>query len=93
MHRNLQWIVRGNETWVCYYEPASKHQSMEWKYTSPRIKKFNSVLSAGRVMVMPFWDFNRPILKHYQDHGQMVNRVQYCDMLEKEMKPTTCSTC
>jgi hypothetical protein len=25
----LQWIFRGDETWVHHYEPASKHQSTE----------------------------------------------------------------
>jgi hypothetical protein len=28
----LQWIFTGNETRVHHYEPASKLQSMEWKY-------------------------------------------------------------
>jgi hypothetical protein len=28
----LQQTITGNETWVHCYEPASKHQSMEWKH-------------------------------------------------------------
>jgi hypothetical protein len=28
----LQWTVTGNEIWVHHHEPASKHQSMEWKH-------------------------------------------------------------
>jgi hypothetical protein len=29
-------------------------------------KKFKSVSSAGKVMLTLFWDFNKPILEHYQ---------------------------
>jgi len=50
----LQWIVTGNETLVHHCEPVSKCQSLDWKHTSPRMKKFRSVLSAGRVMLMLF---------------------------------------
>jgi len=74
----------------CHYEPENKHQSMEWKHTSlPRTKKFKSVPSASKVMLTLFWDFNRPILEHYQDHGQIVSSAQYCVMLKEEFKFTT----
>jgi hypothetical protein len=57
----------------------------------PKTKKFKSVLSAGSVMLTLFWDFNGPILEHYQDCGQMVNGAQCCTMLEEELKPAICS--
>jgi hypothetical protein len=83
----MQQIVTGNETWVHHYEPASKCQSMEWKYTSlPRIKKFKSVPSASIVMLRLFQDFNGPIPEHHQDCGQTVNSAQNCAMLAK-LKP------
>jgi hypothetical protein len=63
-----------DETWVQHYEPASEHQSMKWKDTSsPKTNKFKSVLSASKMMLMLFQDFNGLILKHYQDHGQNVS--------------------
>jgi hypothetical protein len=37
---------------------------------------------------MLVWDSNGSILKHYQDHGQTVNSVQYCPVLGEELKPT-----
>jgi len=58
-------IVTGNETWVHHYEPANKCQSMEWKYISlPRTKKFKSVPSVNKVMLILIWDFSGPIMKH-----------------------------
>jgi hypothetical protein len=35
--------------------------------SSSRTKKFRHVLSASKVTLTQFWDFNGPILKHYQD--------------------------
>jgi hypothetical protein len=85
----MQWIVTGNETQLYHYEPPSKHHNMEWKYTSlSRTKKFKSVPSASKAMLMLFQDFNGPILKHYQDCGQVVSSVWYCAVLEWEFKPT-----
>jgi len=52
----------------------------------PRTKKFRSVSSASKVILMLFWDLNGPILEHYQDHGQVVTSAWYCAMLEEEMK-------
>jgi len=43
-----------------------------------------SVSSASIVMLTLFWDFNGPVLKQYQDHGQMINSARYCTMLEDE---------
>jgi len=50
------------------------------------------VPSTGKVMLMLFWDFNRPIHKHYQNCGQTVNNAQDCATLELELKPTIHNT-
>jgi len=69
---------------VHHYEHASKQQSIKWKHTSsPRTKKFKSVPSADKVMLTFFCDFNRPILEHYQGHGQAINSARYCAVLEE----------
>jgi hypothetical protein len=57
------------------------------RYHHPGTKKFRSVPSAGKMMWMLLWDFNRYIFEHYQDHGQMVNSAWYCALLEEELKP------
>jgi hypothetical protein len=76
-----------------HYEHESKHQSMEFHTSFPRPTKFKSVPSASEVMLTMFWDFNRPILEHYQDCEQMVNSAKYFAMLEEALKPVICSKC
>jgi hypothetical protein len=54
---------------------------MEWKYTSlSRTKKFKSVPSDRKVKLILFWDFNMPILEHYQYHGKKASNAWYCAM-------------
>jgi histone-lysine N-methyltransferase SETMAR len=64
----LNRIITGDETWVHHYEPETKWQSMRWKHTSsPSSKKFKSQSSAGKPLLMVFWDSQGPILEHYME--------------------------
>jgi hypothetical protein len=38
--------------------------------SSPRTRKFKSVLSASKEILTLFWDFHGSILKHCQDMGR-----------------------
>jgi hypothetical protein len=66
-----------------------KHEA-ETHTSSPTIKEFKSLPSASKVLIL-FWDFNTPILEHYQALGQTVNSAQYCAILEKVLKLAICS--
>jgi hypothetical protein len=51
------WYVTGDESWVQHYQPESKRASVQWKHhSSPSTKKFNVTPSAGKVMLIVFWD-------------------------------------
>jgi hypothetical protein len=53
----LSRTVTGHETWVFYYTPESKAESMTWKHPhSPVKKKFKTVQSPGKAMATVFWD-------------------------------------
>jgi hypothetical protein len=56
------------------------------------INKLKNVPSTGKVMTL-FWDFNGPILKHHQDHGEIVTNAWYCVMLEEDLKHCIHSKC
>jgi len=50
-------IVMGDETWAHYHHPETKKASKEWRHTSsPKLKKFRTQPSEGRVMLILFWD-------------------------------------
>jgi len=85
----LQQIVTGDETLIHHYEPESKRQSMQWKHpSSPVAKKFKTQPSTGKLMLTIFWDSQVPILETYQERGTTVTSATYCDMLQRELKPT-----
>jgi histone-lysine N-methyltransferase SETMAR len=49
-------IVTGDETWVHYHQQETKKVSKEWHHTSPpKLKKFRSQPSAGKVTLTLFW--------------------------------------
>jgi hypothetical protein len=49
--------VTGDETWVHYHQPETKKASKEWRHTSsPKLKKFCTQPSVGKVMLTLFWD-------------------------------------
>ena len=84
----LDRIVTGDETWIHYYEPESKRQSMEWKHpNSPCKKKFKTQPSAGKLMLTVFWDSQGPLLEHYHERGTTINSVRYSEMLTAKLKP------
>ena len=46
-----------DETWVRYYEPENKAQSLQWVGPmSPRPTKFKTQPSAGKILATLFWD-------------------------------------
>ena len=61
-------------TWIHYFEPESKRQSMEWKHpSSPAKKKFKPQPSAGKVMLTIFWSSQGPIFCDYlQDQRTII---------------------
>ena len=79
--------MTGDESWVYHYETESKRQSMQWKHPSSLTnKKFKTQAFAAKVMLTIFWDFNGPILVHFQEKGQTVNSARYSDMLVNELR-------
>jgi len=61
----LQHIVTGDESWVHFYEPERKRQSMDYRHTSSPKPKTRAQRSAGKDMLTFFWDRNGLILEHY----------------------------
>ena len=60
----LTSIVTCDESWIHHYDPLSEQQSSVWKHSnSPPPKKFRSSLSAGKVMLLLFFEAHGMILR------------------------------
>ena len=78
----LSRVVTGDETWVYYYDPPSKFESMEWKHVgSPRTKKFKVSRTTKKVMATVFWDTDGVIHIDYLPRGTTMNGQYYADLL------------
>ena len=76
----LRRIVTGNESWVHFYEPERKGQSMEWRHTSsPKSKKVRVQRPASKFMLTFFWNYSGPILE-YMPRGSTVTSATYSNL-------------
>ena len=80
-------IVTGDETWIHYYEPETKQQSMEWRHpSSPKPKKFRCERSANKLLAVVFWDIHGVILIVFLPRGETMNSDRYIETLKKLKK-------
>jgi len=71
-----------DETWLYYYDPETKQQSMEWRHSdSPRPKKFRVEKSAGKFLASIIWDQDGILLIDYLPKGQTINAEYYASLL------------
>jgi len=86
-HEGDNFLNHRDETRIHHYDPETQWHSMQWQHTpSPSCKKVKSQPSARKLLLTVFWDFQRPILKHYMESGTTVTSVNYCDMLRRELR-------
>jgi len=77
----LSRLVTMDKTWLYHYDPETKQQSMEWRYSgSPRPQKFRVQKSTGKVLASSFSDQDGIILIDYLPKGQTIN-AEYCPSL------------
>jgi len=72
------------EIWIHHYIPESKQQSKQW--TAPgecASKKAKTVLSAGKIMAIVFWDYQGIIFIDYLQKGQTATAEYYSTLLNR----------
>ena len=86
--RMIGRILTGDETWVHYFEPESKRESMQWiKKGEPNPTKYRTKRSLGKVLYMIFWDADGIVLMHQVPEGQRINAAYYCHFLRNILQP------
>ena len=79
----LSRLVTVEETWVHYYEPEIKAQSLQSVGPgSPRPKKFKMQPSAGKVMATVFWDAQGIIMLDFLAKKSTITDAYYANLLE-----------
>ena len=72
--RFSQGIITCDESWLYFYDPETKAESMVLKHTSsPPSKKAKVVMSAQKVMFLVFADNRGIILSHAVPTDQTIN--------------------
>ncbi len=62
----LDRVITCDESWVHYHDPLSKRESEEWRQKGePRPKKVRQQKSAGKVMLLAFFDHKGLIYQHF----------------------------
>jgi hypothetical protein len=58
--------------------------SMQYRHTSsPRLKKFKTVLSAGKILLTVFWVSQRVYMTEFLEAGNTVNSARYNETIKK----------
>ena len=77
-------LVTVDETWVHYYEPENKAQSHQWVGPgSPRLKKFKTQPSAGKVMATVFLDAKGVIMLDVLPRRSTITGEYYANLLDQ----------
>jgi hypothetical protein len=57
---------------------------MQYRHTSsPCLKKFKTVLSAGKILLTVFWDSQRVYVTEFLEAGNTVNSARYIETIKK----------
>lgn len=76
-------LITVDETWLPFYNPKTKAQSMEWRRRGePPPIKAKIVPGAGKVMITVFWDIEGIILVDYLPKGDTITAKSYSDLLK-----------
>ena len=83
----LDALMTCEESWFYCYDPETKRQSPQWKYTgSPTPKRVRQSKSTHKHLMIPFCDSTGMIYMHWVPTGQTVNKEYYVEVLRKFRK-------
>lgn len=77
-------IVTGDETWIYYYDPPTKQQSMEWRKGSETLPATTQhEKSAMKVMASVFWGVKGIILVEFLPKNTTVTGRYYAEQMHR----------
>ena len=78
----LSCLVTVDETWVHYYEPENKAQSLQSVGLGSPRPKFKTQPSAGKVMATVFWDAQGVIMLDFLAKKSKITGAYYANLLD-----------
>jgi len=83
-------VVTGDESWIHHFDTEEKRLSMEYRHTSsPRLKKFKTMPSAGKILLTVFSDSQRVCMTEFLEAGKTVNSARYIETI-KNLRRRVC---
>ena len=80
----LDRVITADETWAYYWDPKTKIESSTWKHVdSPRATKVRQSKSAGKVMIITFFDCRGLVYQHEVPSKTTVNANYYVEVLKQ----------
>jgi hypothetical protein len=77
-------IVTGDETWVHDYDSLSRLKVMAWKKSGEDTPtRASQQRSAGKIMLVIFWDIDGVLLTHYLTHEKAIDGSYYTSFIEQ----------
>ena len=77
-------ILTGDESWIHHYDPLSQLEAKVWKrlggQTPTRLRQERS---AGKIMMIIFWDKDGVLLTEYLPHGTTINGPSDASIIER----------
>jgi hypothetical protein len=75
-------LITMDETWIHHHTPEPQKQTKQWTEASCSVpKKTRSVPSAGKVMVLVFWDAKGILFIDYLENGKTIMGEYYSNLL------------
>ena len=77
-------IVTGDESWIHHYDPLSQLEAKVWKRLGEQTPtRLRQERSAGKIMVIIFWDKNGVLLTECLPRGTTINGPRYASIIEQ----------
>ena len=77
-------IVTGDESWIHHYDPLTQLEVKVWKRLDKQTPtRLHQERSAGKMMMIIFWDKNGVLLTEYLPCGTKINDPCYASIIER----------
>ena len=84
-------VVTMDESWVSFFTPEMKSQSMQWlPKGADSLKKAKVQNSTKKLMLIAFFDCDGMIYQHWLSKGLTINSTYYCEVISTFLSHLRC---